>query len=115
MNLETIKKNLNKNIEIIDNTFELFNLSVIGCNVIKVDNDGWFTLGLEISKINSQESIQNGHIKAICYDSDSNIIDTDKNYINSEDFMGYDVIKFDFQQDNTAYNTAKIRLFVTKG
>ena len=91
---EMIQKQLNKSIEILEMTFDKFNLQAL-------------TPGEKLT-----EDIA---IKANFYDEDSTIIFSNDNTIDADEFSGYDTIHMYLNEDNLAFNMVKCRIFATRG
>lgn len=110
---DVLAQQLRKNIDILDNTFEKYELEVLSVGIANVDEDGWFQVVIEILKKNSEKLDVSLDIKVNCYDEDG-IISSNSKILFAEDFSGYDTLVIHFQEDNLIYKTNKIRVFVTK-
>lgn len=83
---------------------------------ISVKTDEYYKITVlgEIFSSSGESLNQNIYLNANLYNSDGDLIGTESEYIDVEDFMGYDTFKFYFYEDDIALKTNKIRLFVKK-
>lgn len=110
---DILAKQLRKNIDVLDSTFEKYDLKVLSVGISGVEDDGWFQVVVEILKKNSGKLDASLDIKANCYDEDG-IIFSKSTTIFAQDFSGYDTFIVYCQEDNLIYKTNKIRVFLTK-
>ncbi len=115
MNVEMLKAQLNKNVEIIEATFSNEHLQLLGygfCGIM--DELGWMELLLEIATMPGEAIDDDIKLKANFYDEDGVIIYSDESDIYADEFSGYDTIKISLHENNLAFNTVKCRIFVTR-
>lgn len=113
---EMIQKQLNKSIEILEMTFDKFNLQVIGYGFCGIqENNGWMELLIELALTPGENLTEDIAIKANFYDEDSTIIFSYDNTIDADEFSGYDTIHMYLNEDNLAFNMVKCRIFATRG
>lgn len=113
---EMIQKQLNKSTEILEMTFDKFNLQVIGYGFCGIQqHNGWMELLIELTLTPGEKLTDNISIKANFYDEDNTIIFYENKFINADKFLGYDTIHMYLNEDNLAFNTVKCRIFATKG
>ena len=113
---EMIQKQLNKSIEILEMTFDKFNLQVIGYGFCGIqENNGWMELLIELALTPGEKLTEDIAIKANFYDEDSTIIFSNDNTIDADEFSGYDTIHMYLNEDNLSFNMVKCRIFATRG
>lgn len=115
MNLKTIVKNLNKNVDIIESTFSALNLHVIGygfCGII--EHCGHMQFLLEVTSLDGKMLDGNVGIKVNLYNAENVIIYSEQKTLYEEYFNGYDTLAFYFHEDNIAYEAVKSRVFATR-
>lgn len=110
---DVIAQHLRKNIDVLDSTFEKYDLEVLSVGISHVDDYGWFQVVVEILKKNSGKLGSSLDIKANCYDEEG-IIFSESTTIFNQNFSGYDTFIIYCQEDNLIYKTNKIRVFVVK-
>ena len=85
---EMIQKQLNKSIEILEMTFDKFNLQVIGYGFCGIqENNGWMELLIELALTPGEKLTEDIAIKANFYDEDSTIIFSNDNTIDADEFL----------------------------
>lgn len=113
---EMIQKQLNKSTEILETTFDKFNLQVIGYGFCGIQqHNGWMELLIELTLTPGEKLTDDISIKSNFYDEDGTIIFYKNAYIDADNFLGYDTIHMNLYEDNLAFNTVKCRIFATKG
>lgn len=113
---ELIQKQLNKSTEILEMTFNKFNLQVIGYGFCGIEvHNGWIELLIELTLTPGEKLEEDITIKANFYDEDNTIIFSCDNNIYADDFSGYDTIHMYLNEDNLAFNMVKCRIFATRG
>lgn len=111
MDVNTIAKNLNKNVDVVESTFSQNNLQVISYGFCGINESGNMALLIEIASINGNSISSNIDVKANFYDEDGIIIYSESTMVYEEDFTGYDTLKLCMWEDGLAFNVAKCRLF----
>ena len=53
-------------------------------------------------------------MECVLYDNEGSIIAKETTYIDSEEFFGYEVVEFNFQEDGIADEIGKIRIYPKK-
>lgn len=114
MDVNTIAKNLNKNVDVVESTFTQNNLQIISYGFCGIRENGNMTLLIEIASINGSAINSRVDVKANFYDEDGVIIYFDAKTVYMEDFTGYDTLDLYLGEDGLAFNTAKCRLFATR-
>lgn len=115
MDIEVLKKQLNKSVDIVEATFKNFHLQLLGYGFCGIREDtGWMQLLIEIASEPGERLQENVDIKVNFYDEDDVIIYSDCMTLYEEDFSGYDTIHMNLLEDNLAFNTVKCRAFVTR-
>lgn len=113
---ELLQKQLNKSTEILEMTFDMFNLQVIGYGFCGIREDnGWMELLVELALKPGERLEENVAIKANFYNEDGTIIFSCNNDIYFEDFSGYDTVHMYLSEDNLAFNMVKCRIYATRG
>lgn len=115
MNVNTIVKNLNKNVDVVESTFTQNNLQVISYGFCGIHGDnGWMQLLIEVASIDGASINNSVSVKANFYDEDNIIIYSYDTELDEDDFAGYDTLHLYLNEDNLAFNTVKCRLFATR-
>ena len=115
MDKELLQKQLNKSTEILEVTFDKFNLQVLGYGFCGMNEQGWMQLLVELTSTPGEKLRDDVTIKANFYNEDNEIIFSSDDYIYKDDFTGYDTIKIYLNEDNLAFNMVKCRIFATRG
>lgn len=116
MDKAVLQKQLNKCAEVVEATFTKFNLQVLGYGFCGInENSGWLQLLLEVALLPGEKLEDNVRIKANFYDEENTIIYSYEDYIDLEEFSGYDTINLCLNEDNLCFNMNKCRIFATKG
>lgn len=103
-------KQLLKKIERLEVFEERFNIYFDKIS-INISDYFWMYLMCEVHPTNGTVIEKDINIECVLYDKDSQIIDMYNKTLYSEDFFGFEVIKFSFQEDNIAKRIQKIRLY----
>lgn len=110
---DILAKQLRNNIDILDVTFENYDLEVLSVGISGVDEEGWFQVVVEIIEKNNEKLNESVSIKVNCYDEEG-IIFSNSITVYADDFSGYDTFNIYLNEDNLIYKTNKIRVFATK-
>lgn len=109
---DVLVKELRKNIDILDGTFEKYGLEVLSVGISGVDEDGNFMVIVEVLKKDQEKLKDIEVIKANCYDEEG-IICTGLANVFADNFSGYDTFEIHFfDEDNLIYRANKIRVFM---
>lgn len=116
IDVESLKKQLNKNVDIVEATFEKFHLQLLGYGFCGIDTrSGWMQLLIELASEPGESLQSDVEIKVNFYDEDNVIIYSYSSGLYEEDFSGYDTIHMRLNEDNLAFNTTMCRIFMTRG
>lgn len=115
IDIEVLKKQLNKSVDIVEVTFKNYHLQLLGYGFCGInENNGWMELLIEIASEPGEILQEDVDIKVNFYDEDNIIIYSYSSTLNEEEFSGYDTIHMYLNEDNLAFNTVKCRAFVTR-
>ena len=114
MDLIALANELNKNVEILNMTFEKLNVQVLNYGFCKIENNGHMSFVIEVATLSNTELEDDVTIKVTLYDANNTIIDSDQGFIFVDDFLGYDTLTIHFYIDNVAFVAAKARVFATR-
>ena len=78
---------------------------------VKVDSYGWVHIFLELHSNAGTSISQRMQIECIAYDIEGLILETTWARVNENDFFGFEVLKFNFHEDDIAYKINKIRIY----
>lgn len=81
---------------------------------VKVDNEGWVVLLFELHTNNGTTLEETMKIECTAYDVDGQILEVVDNYAFIDKFFGFEVFKFQFQEDGIANKINKLRLYPKK-
>jgi hypothetical protein len=81
---------------------------------VSIKDDDWVKFFLEIHPQKGNKLEENMIIECILYDSNGGILDRDNNWLDSEDFFGFEVMEFSFQLDNILDRISKVRIYPKK-
>ena len=113
-NIKNIAANLNKNVDVVGATFDKYNLQVISYGFCGINEDnGWMQMLIEVATKPGEELEDDISVKANFYDANNTIIFSYEDEIYAEDFSGYDTLHLYLNEDNLAFDTAKVRLYAT--
>ena len=89
--IKAIINSLNKNVDVLESTFEKYNLQVINYGFCGIDiSNGWMQLLVEIASIDGSVLSDDINIKVNLYDEQNTIIYSQDIYVDQNDFSGYD-------------------------
>jgi len=115
MDKNLIAKNLNKNVEVITQSFDNYGIEVLSYGFCKINEEtGWLDLMVEIedeSGFGLEDDLQ---LKVNLYDEEGDIIYSDSEYIYEDEFDGFDTVHFHLSEDGLAFNADRCRLYMTK-
>lgn len=116
MSYRNAARELSKNIQIIDNSFEANNLQVLGASCIaRSDDEGDLYVFVELATISGSTINNSVWIKINLYDNDNHLYMTCRELIWDDKFSGYDTIEIDCYDNGHVLDTAsKMRLFCVK-
>lgn len=115
IDVEVLKKQLNKSVDIVEMTFKNVHLQLLGYGFCAIREDtGWMQLLIEIASEPGERLQENVDVKVNFYGEDDVIIYSDGMTLYEEVFSGYDTIHMYLNEDNLAFNTVKCRVFVTR-
>ncbi len=110
---EDLAKELKKNTQIIQTTFNKFNLQVMQVGYRPYAEDGDddpdadCDFMVEISSLDNGPMKSNAYIKINLYDENGDLIDHDNKFINADEFTGYDTFKIMMANDSKTLIRAK--------
>jgi len=110
-----LEKNLLKRIERLEAFEERLDINFEKLS-IKVDNDDslWFSLLGELHANSGTELKESLDVVCVLYDNQDGIIEQSSEYFGSDDFFGFEVFEFRFQEDGIAEQVSKIRIYPKK-
>ena len=113
---EKLAKNLKKNIEILENTFEVNNLQVLNVSVQACgEDDADCEIYVELVTIKGSKIPESLNVKINLYDKEDDSLMVPTVSIYENEFRGYDTIQFNCYRDNsTLKKVKKGRLYVVK-
>ncbi len=115
MDKNLIAKNLNKNVEVVTQSFDNYGIEVVSYGFCKINEEtGQLNLLVEIEDESGFGLEHDLQLKVNLYDEDGDIIYSDIEYIYADDFDGYDTIDFYLNEDGLAFNIARSKIYVTK-
>ena len=116
MNYNDLAKELKKNTDVVESTFEKNNLKLLRFRYRPYgEDDADCVLLIEFSADEGLEIPNSLFIKVNLYDDNDDIYLTDNTYINAETFSGYDTKALYLTDDSNALLRAKAgRIFVTR-
>ena len=113
--VKTITNNLNRNVDVLEATFEKYNCQVISYGFCGINtSNGWMEFLVELATIDGTHLTDDIHIKVNLYDEQNIIIYSYDVEIDQEDFSGYDTLHFYLNEDNLAFDATRARLFAVK-
>ncbi len=81
---------------------------------VKVNDNKWVRLFCEIHPVDGTTINSHINIECILYNKEGAIIEKDYANVDSEEFLGFDVIEFNFQEDGIADEIGRIRIYPKK-
>lgn len=111
-----LAKELKKNTDIMEMTFKRFNLRVLQYSYHPCsDKDADCELIIELVTIDGDSILDDASIKVNLYDENGEIFLTESEYIDSDDFAGYDTFKIDlYNNSNTLIMAKTARVYMSK-
>lgn len=82
---------------------------------IKVEDYGGMVLYAEVHPTSGQELKQDVNIECVLYDSSGGIIGKERTFIFSDDFFGFEVVDFYFNDEGIEDRLGMIKLYPKKG
>ena len=107
---------LNKNIQIMESTFEANNLQVLGtaCKPY-ADDDGDLILYIEVASISGSKIKNSVQIKVNLYNKDNSLYMSKSTWVSEDKFSGYDTFEIQcYDSSHTLDIAVKGRLYVTR-
>lgn len=113
---EKLAKNLKKNIEVLENTFEMNNLQILNFSVQACgEDDADCNIYIELATIKGTKIPDSIEVKINLYDKEDELFMVESREIYEDDFRGYDTITLNcYRDNNTLKKVKKGRLYVVK-
>ena len=109
-----IEKDLKQKIERLEVFEEKFQIRIENVS-IRIDDSQEVKIFCEVFPINGSQIEQDISIEFILYDKEGLILDKVNEYIDSEEFYGFEVIEANFYEEGLANEIGKIRIYPKKG
>ena len=107
---------LKRNTEVVESTFEKFNLKLL--DYAYLPSDGWNCCWyiIELSTIKGNLMKEDAHIKLNFYDKDGGLVYSEDETISKDDVDGYNTFKLSFESmtDNRLRKCHKAKIFLSK-
>ena len=107
---------LKRNTEVVESTFEKFNLKLL--DYAYLPSDGWSCCWyiIELSTIEGTLMKEDAHIKINFYDKDGRLIYSEDEVLSKDDVDGYNTFKLSFQSmtDKRLHRCQTAKIFLSK-
>ena len=114
-NVDVVRKQLNKNVEVVESTFSNACLQLLGYGFCGINKEnGWVQLLLEIATMPGEQLDDDVDIKVNFYDEEGIIIYSNNLHVYCEDFSGYDTVNMYLNENGLAFNAVKCKIFAKK-
>ena len=112
MENEKLIESINKNINIMDETFASFKLKVTKCNIISIAESGEVEVGIEIEGLADNGSLpQDVNVKIVAYDDKDAIVGIEQASLYESDFKGFDALWIYFNQEGIGFRMHSLKVF----
>ncbi|MFZ1790382.1 MAG: hypothetical protein WAT92_18825 [Saprospiraceae bacterium] len=108
-----IEKSLKQKIERLEAFEERLHVKLENIS-IKVEEGNWFSLFCELYPLNGTKIKSNIIVECILYDIEGSIMQLTSNWIDSENFFGFEVLEFSFPEEGIIDKVGKIRIYPKK-
>ena len=107
-------KSLNSKIERFEEFEERMQVNLGNLSVKVEDEDKWVTIFCEVHPKHGTNIDSDMDIECILYDKGGAIIGKENEQIYSDDFFGFEIVEFNFQEDGIADQIGKIKIYPKK-
>lgn len=109
-----IGKSLKQKIERLEAFEERIQIRMENFSVKIEHEEKWVTLFCEVYPLNGTNISSDFSVECILYDNEGSIIAKESANIYSDEFFGFEVVEFNFQEDGIADEIGRIRIYPKK-
>jgi hypothetical protein len=81
---------------------------------IRINEYNWLKIFCEVHPIQGTKLIEDIKIECVIYDKEGAILVVDQNYLYEEDFFGFEILEYSFNEAELVDQVGKIRIYPKK-